>query len=484
MVYFCFTFADTSDKINFMDNQYDIVVIGSGPGGYVAAIRAAQLGYKVAIVEKYSTLGGTCTNVGCIPAKALLDSSEHYHQAKEQFKTHGISVGDLSLDFSQFISRKSEVVKQNTAGLVYLMKKNKIDVHHGTGSFTDATHLQVTAADKTTVLTGKYFIIATGSKPSSIPGVTIDKERIITSTEGLSLPSRPNSMVIIGGGVIGVEMASVYARIGTDVTIIEYTDSLIPTMDKELGKALYKTLGKLNIKILLGSKVQSATNNGTSASVSFQDAEGKPQEITADYCLVAVGRKAYTEGLNLQAAGITPERNGKIKVNAQLQTVVPHIYAIGDVIDGPMLAHKAEDEGTFVAEVIHGGKPHIKYELIPAVVYTWPEVAAAGATEEQLKAQGVTYTVGKFPYMASARARASMDTDGFVKVLVSPQYGEVLGVHIIGPRAADVIAQAVVSMEYEITAEDLSRLSYAHPTYSEVLKDAYLIATGKGAINI
>ncbi|MET3878116.1 dihydrolipoyl dehydrogenase [Chitinophaga sp. OAE865] len=467
-----------------MDNQYDIIVIGSGPGGYVSAIRAAQLGYKVAIVEKYNTLGGTCTNVGCIPAKALLDSSEHYHQAKEQFKTHGISLGGITLDFSQFISRKADVVKQNTAGLVYLMKKNKIDVHHGTGSFIDATHLQVTAADKSTVLTGRYFIIATGSKPSSIPGVTIDKKRIITSTEGLSLPSQPGSMIIIGGGVIGVEMASVYARIGTEVTIIEYTDSLIPTMDRELGKALYKTLGKLKIKILLGSKVQSAINNGSSASVSFLDAEGRPQEITADYCLVAVGRKAYTEGLNLQAVGITPEKNGKIKVNAQLQTVVPNIYAIGDVIDGPMLAHKAEDEGTFVAEVIHGGKPHIKYELIPAVVYTWPEVAAAGATEEQLRAQGVTYTVGKFPYMASARARASMDTDGFVKVLVSPQYGEVLGVHIIGPRAADVIAQAVVAMEYEITADDLSRLSYAHPTYSEVLKDAYLIATGKGAINI
>lgn len=459
-------------------------MIGSGPGGYVSAIRAAQLGYKVAIVEKYNTLGGTCTNVGCIPAKALLDSSEHYHQAKEQFKTHGISLGGITLDFSQFISRKADVVKQNTAGLVYLMKKNKIDVHHGTGSFIDATHLQVTAADKSTVLTGRYFIIATGSKPSSIPGVTIDKKRIITSTEGLSLPSQPGSMIIIGGGVIGVEMASVYARIGTEVTIIEYTDSLIPTMDRELGKALYKTLGKLKIKILLGSKVQSAINNGSSASVSFLDAEGRPQEITADYCLVAVGRKAYTEGLNLQAVGITPEKNGKIKVNAQLQTVVPNIYAIGDVIDGPMLAHKAEDEGTFVAEVIHGGKPHIKYELIPAVVYTWPEVAAAGATEEQLRAQGVTYTVGKFPYMASARARASMDTDGFVKVLVSPQYGEVLGVHIIGPRAADVIAQAVVAMEYEITADDLSRLSYAHPTYSEVLKDAYLIATGKGAINI
>lgn len=467
-----------------MENQYDIVVIGSGPGGYVAAIRAAQLGYKVAIVEKYSTLGGTCTNVGCIPAKALLDSSEHYHQAKEQFKTHGIQLGSIQLNFSQFILRKSEVVKQNTSGLIYLMKKNKIDVHQGVGSFIDNTHLKVTAADKETTLTGKYFIIATGSKPSSIPGVAIDKQRIITSTESLSLPAQPKSMIIIGGGVIGVELASVYARIGTEVTIIEYTDSLIPTMDKELGKALFKTLSKLNIKILLSSKVQSATNGGESAVVKFIDPAGNAQEITADYCLVAVGRRAYTDGLNLSALGITPEKNGKIKVNSLLQTIVPNIYAIGDVIDGPMLAHKAEDEGTFVAEVINGQKPHINYKLIPSVVYTWPEVAAAGATEEQLKAEGVEYKVGKFPYLASARARAAMDTDGFVKVLVSPQYGEVLGVHIIGPRAADVIALTVVGMEHEITVEGMFSISYAHPTYAEALKDAYLMAAGRGAINI
>ncbi|SEW39920.1 dihydrolipoyl dehydrogenase [Chitinophaga arvensicola] len=467
-----------------MDNQYDIVVIGSGPGGYVSAIRASQLGYKVAIVEKYSTLGGTCTNVGCIPAKALLDSSEHYHQASEQFKAHGIHIGEMSLDFNQFISRKNEVVKQNTTGLIYLMKKNKIDVHQGLGSFIDSTHLKVTAADKETILTGKYFIIATGSKPSSIPGVNIDKKRIITSTESLSLPAKPASMVIIGGGVIGVELASVYARIGTRVTIIEYMDSLIATMDRELGKALFKTLSKLNIDILLSSQVRAAENNGESATVKFLNKEGQEQQITADYCLVAVGRRAYTDGLNLSAIGITPEKNGKIKVNGQLQTIVPNIYAIGDVVDGPMLAHKAEEEGTLAVEVIHGLKPHINYNLIPGVVYTWPEVAAAGFTEEQLKAQGVEYTVGKFPYMASARARASMDTDGFVKVLVSPKYGEILGVHIIGPRAADVIAQTVVGMEFEITVEEMARISYAHPTYSEALKDAFLMAAGKGAINI
>eukprot|EP01133_Synstelium_polycarpum_P011781 gene11781-13741_t len=467
-----------------MENKYDIVVIGSGPGGYVSAIRAAQLGYKVAIVEKYSTLGGTCTNVGCIPAKALLDSSEHYHQAKEQFKAHGIHMAELSLDFKQFIDRKAEVIRQNTSGLIYLMKKNKIDVHQGLGSFIDKTRLKVSGPDQDKILTATYFIIATGSKPSSIPGVTIDKKRIITSTESLSLEARPNSMVIIGGGVIGVELASVYARIGTQVTIIEYADSLIPTMDRELGKTLLKTLSKLGIRILLSSKVQSATANPSAASVQFLDQQGNAQEVTADYCLVAVGRKAYSEGLNLQALGISPEPNGKIKVNGQLQTNVPNIYAIGDVIDGPMLAHKAEDEGTFVAEVINGQKPHINYHLIPGVVYTWPEVASAGLTEEELKAQGMEYTVGKFPYAASARARASMDTDGFVKVLVAPKYGEVLGVHIIGPRAADVIAQTVVGMEYEVTARDMHKISYAHPTYSEALKDAYLIAAGQGAINI
>lgn len=468
-----------------MENQYDIIVIGSGPGGYTAAIRASQLGYKVGIVEKYSTLGGTCTNVGCIPAKALLDSTEHFHKAKTEFELHGIELNNgLNLNFEQFLKRKDGVVKSNVSGLSYLMKKNKIDVHTGLGSFVDSTHLKLSNEGKETMLESKYFIIATGSKPSSIPGVTIDKDRIITSTEALSLPALPKSMVIIGGGVIGVEMASVFARIGTEVTIIEYTDTLIPTMDHELGKALFKTLSKLGIKSLLGSKVQSATNTGGNTTVKFEDHEGKVQEITAEYCLVAVGRRAYTDGLNLQAIGVETEKNGKVKVDGQLRTNVHNIYAIGDVIAGAMLAHKAEDEGVFVAEVINGQKPHVKYHLIPGVVYTWPEVAAVGSTEEELKAKGIAYSKGSFPYSASGRARAANDTDGFVKVLVSPQYGEVLGVHIIGPRAADVIAQSVVGMEYEVTAEDMYRISYAHPTYSEALKDAYLIAAGQGAINI
>lgn len=467
-----------------MANRYDIVVIGSGPGGYTAAIRSAQLGYRVAIIEKYAVLGGTCTNVGCIPAKALLDSSEHFYQAHQQFQVHGIQTGEISLNFTQFMKRKEEVVRQNTNGLNYLMKKNKIDVHQGTGSFIDPTHILVENNGSETIFETTYCIIATGSKPSTIPGVSVDKQRIITSTEVLSLPELPKTMAIIGGGVIGAELASVYARLGTQVTLIEYTDSLIPTMDRELGKTLARSLGKLKIIILLNSRVQSALNQGNAVDVTYRDKAGSPHVLNVDYCVVAVGRKAYTAGLNLEAVGIQTEKNGRIKVNDKLQTSIPTLYAIGDVIEGAMLAHKAEDEGIFVAEVISGQKPHIKYELIPSVVYTWPEVASVGNTEEQLQQQGIAYNVGKFPYSASARARASMYTDGFVKVLTDPTYGEILGVHLIGPRAADVIAQAVVSMEYEVTSQEMSRISFAHPTYAEALKDAYMQASGQGAINI
>jgi len=467
-----------------MENKYDIIIIGSGPGGYTAAIRAAQLDYRVAIIEKYATLGGTCTNVGCIPAKALLDSSEHFHKAQTQFNTHGIQTGGIGLDFIQFMKRKVDVVKQNTNGLNYLMKKNKIDVYQGTGSFIDPTHIRVKKEASETILETTYCIIATGSKPSSLPGVVVDKERIITSTEALSLTELPKTMIIIGGGVIGVELASVYARLGTMVTIIEYADSLIPTMDRELGMALARTLRKLPITIQFNSRVKEVSNLGGEVVVSFTDIAGVDQQIRADYCVVAVGRRAFTDGLHLEAVGIEVSKTGKIPVNKQLQTTVPTIYAIGDVIEGPMLAHKAEEEGTFVAEVINGQKPHIKYELIPGVVYTWPEVASVGSTEEQLKTSNQSYRVGKFPYSASARARASMDVDGFVKVLTDPNYGEILGVHIIGPRAADVIAQAVVTMEYEVTDDEIGRISYAHPTYSEALKEAYLQASGQGSINI
>lgn len=464
---------------------FDIIVIGSGPGGYIAAIRSAQLGYKVAIVEKYSVLGGTCTNVGCIPSKALLDATENYHALKSKFPLQGIDVQGIQLNFQNFIQRKNEVVKQNTSGLSFLMKKNKITVIQGTASFISNKEIQVTTPEgKAQQIESSYFIIATGSKPSSIKGVEIDKKRIITSTEALSLPEKPSSLIIIGGGVIGAEMASIFGRIGTAVTILEYADSLIPTMDKELGKELQKTMSKSGVTVLTNQKVQSAVNNGKSVTVSYLDQENKKQELQADYCLVAVGRRPYTNGLGLENTRIQLDEKGRIKTNEQLQTQEPNIYAIGDVISGPMLAHKAEEEGTFVAETINGQKPHINYDLIPGVVYTWPEVASVGYSEEQLKEKGIEYRKGKFPFSASGRARAAADTDGFTKVLTGIKYGEILGVHIIGARAADLIAQAVIAITYEATDEDLFRMSYAHPTYSETLKEAYLISSGQGALNI
>jgi dihydrolipoamide dehydrogenase len=464
---------------------FDIIVIGSGPGGYIAAIRSAQLGYNVAIVEKYNVLGGTCTNVGCIPSKALLDASENYHSLKSKFSLQGIEVQDMQLNFKKFIARKNDVVRLNTNGLNFLMKKNKITVVQGTASFLSNEVLHIKNTDGTSQhLTAKYFIIATGSKPSTINGVVLDKKRIISSTEALSLPDKPSSMIIIGGGVIGVEMASIYSRIGTSVTILEYADSLIPTMDRELGKELQKTMNKNGVQILTGQKVQSAVNRGDSVTVTYLDQKNEQQELHADYCLVAVGRKPYTEGLGLEHTRVKLDEKGRIKTNEQLQTDEPHIYAIGDVIKGPMLAHKAEEEGVFVAEGINGQKPHINYELIPGVVYTWPEVASVGYSEEQLKEKGIPYRKGKFPFSASGRARAAADTDGFTKVLTGIKYGEILGVHIIGARAADLIAQAVIAITYEATDEDLFRMSYAHPTYSETLKEAYLIASGQGALNL
>lgn len=467
-----------------METNFDIVVIGSGPGGYVAAIRSAQLGYKTAIVEKYEVLGGTCTNVGCIPSKALLDSTEHFHTAETKFKTHGIELDNLKINFAQLMNRKNEVVKQNTSGLSYLMKKNKIEVITGAASFINNTEIKVNKDAKDIRVKSKYFIIATGSKPSSLKGIEIDKKRIISSTEALALAEKPASIAIIGGGVIGVEMASIFSRIGTKVTILEFANSLIPTMDADLGKELKKTLSKNGIDILLNHKVQSAKNNGKSVSINYLDQNDKATELTADYCLMAVGRKPYTEGLGLENTNIQLDEKGRIKTNKQLQTHEANIYAIGDVIDGPMLAHKAEEEGAFVAETIDGQKPDIHYHLIPGVVYTWPEVASVGYTEEQLKKENKAYRIGKFPFLASGRARAAMEPDGFVKVISEPKYGEILGVHIIGPRAADLIAQAVIGTHYETTDEDMFRIPYAHPTYSEALKEAYLIASGQGAINL
>jgi len=465
--------------------QYDLVIIGSGPGGYVAAIRAAQLGYKTVLVEKYNTLGGTCTNVGCIPTKAILDSTHHYHDAMHHFAAHGITVDGLSVDFGRLYARKDQVVMQNTQGLNFLMRKNKITVMQGTASFVDNSTLSIVKKDNVTeLIQGNKIIIATGSKPATIPGVVIDKERIITSTEALSLKTQPKNMVIIGGGVIGVEMASIFNRLGVEVTIIEYADHLLANMDHELGDGLKRILSKEGIRIMLQQAVYKAENLGDSAQVSFKTRSGQEREITADYVLVAVGRKAYTEGLGLENTDVQLDARGTIVVNNQLQTAASNIYAIGDVIGGAMLAHKAEEEAIFVVEQINGQKPYIHYDRIPAVVYTWPEVASVGFSEEELNAKGMKYTVGSFPFSANARARAGMDTQGFVKVLADPVYGELLGVHVLGARAADLIAQAVVGLEYEITADSMARISYAHPTYSEVMKEAHVIASGRPSINI
>ena len=464
--------------------KYDVVVIGSGPGGYVAAIRAAQLGLKTAIIEKYATLGGTCLNVGCIPSKALLDSSEHYHNAAHTFKTHGIELSNLKPNLTQMINRKNEVVKQNTDGINYLMKKNKIDTFQGLASFINKNTIQIDGAKKLTIETAKV-IIATGSKPSKLPFIAVDKKRILTSTEALNLKEIPKQLVLIGGGVIGLELGSVYARLGTKVTVVEFAEGIIPTMDKSLGKELQKSLKKIGFEFLLGHQVKKVSSTAKEVTVEASDASGKMISIKGDYCIVAVGRTAYTEGLGLEKIGISlDDRGKKIPVNSHLETKVAGVFAIGDVVKGAMLAHKAEEEGVYVAEYIAGQKPHINYNLIPGVVYTWPEVAAVGQTEEELKTAGVTYRMGSFPFLASGRARASMDTDGFVKVLVDAKTDEILGVHMIGPRVADMIAEAVVAMEFRASAEDIARMSHAHPTYTEVFKEACLAATANRAIHI
>jgi len=471
---------------NYTTMQYDVIVIGSGPGGYVAAIRCAQLGLKTACIEKYSTFGGTCLNVGCIPSKALLDSSEHYYNAAHSFKTHGINLENLSVDIEQMMKRKTEVVQKNTSGITFLFKKNKIDSFQGVGSFKDKNTITIKKADGTEQeITGTNVIIATGSKPSSLPFIKTDKKRIITSTEALTLTEIPKHLILIGGGVIGLELGSVYARLGAKVSVIEFMDSIIPTMDKSLGKELQKVMQKQGVEFYLGHKVTGATVKGNEVAVTFDSPTGEKKELKGDYCLVAVGRIAYTDNLGLDKIGITVEERGrKITVNEHLETSVKGVYAIGDVIRGAMLAHKAEDEGTLVAETIAGQKPHINYNLIPGVVYTWPEVASVGQTEEQLKEHGIKYKTGSFPFRASGRAVASGDLDGFVKVLADAVTDEILGVHIIGPRAADMIAEAVVAMEFRASAEDVSRISHAHPTYTEAFREACLAATDNRPIHI
>lgn len=466
-------------------SSFDVVIIGSGPGGYVSAIRCAQLGFKTAIIEKYSTLGGTCLNVGCIPSKALLASSHHYSEIAH-FADHGIELsGEVKVNLEKMIARKQAVVDQTSGGVKFLMDKNNITVLKGLGSFVDETHVAVAKGDGTSeTIEAKNIIIATGSKPSSLPFIKIDKERIITSTEALKLKEVPKHLVIIGGGVIGIELGQVYLRLGAQVSVVEYLDRIIPGMDASLSKELTKVLKKQGMKFYVSHKVQSVDRNGDAVVVQAENAKGETITLEGDYALVSVGRRPYTDGLNADKAGVKVTERGMVEVNDHLQTNIPNIYAIGDVVRGAMLAHKAEEEGVMVAEILAGQKPHIDYNLIPGVVYTWPEVAAVGQTEEQLKANGVAYKAGSFPFKALGRARAGGDTDGFVKILADSKTDEVLGVHMIGARCADLIAEAVTAMEFKASAEDISRMSHAHPTFAEAIKEAALAATDNRALHV
>ena len=438
---------------------------------------------KVAIIEKRKTLGGTCLNVGCIPSKALLDSSEHFHNAQKNFATHGIKIAAPKVDMPQMIKRKQEVVDQTTGGIDFLMKKNNITVHYGTGSFVDANTVEV-KGDKTEKLTAKHIVIATGSEPITPPAFGYDGKRVITSTEALEITKLPKSMVIIGGGVIGLELGSVYARLGTQVTVIEYQDRLIPGMDKDLGKELMRSMKKLGVEFKLKHMVTKVEGLKSKAKVEYKKRDSEEViSIDADYCLIAIGRKAYTAELGLDKIGIKTDDRGRVEVDGHLATNVANVYAIGDVVKGAMLAHKAEEEGVVLAEMLSGQKPHIDYNLIPGVVYTWPEVSGVGKTEEELKEAGVAYKVGKFPMRALGRSRASMDIEGMIKVLADQETDELLGVHMIGARAADLIMEAVALMEFRASAEDMSRICHPHPTYSEAIKEAALAATGDRALH-
>ncbi len=466
-------------------STYDVIVIGSGPGGYVSAIRAAQLGMKTALIEKYSTMGGTCLNVGCIPSKSLLDSSHHYENALHNFEDHGISVeGKIKLDLDKMMSRKSSVVEQTTKGLEYLMNKNDVTVFHGFGSFKDETTIEINTDGNTQTIKGNNIIIATGSKPTKLPFADFDGERIISSTEALKLTEVPKHLIVVGGGVIGLELGQVYSRLGAKVTVLEYQDRIIPNMDSSLSKELTKVFKKSGVKVNTSHKVSSIERKGDSVFIVAENKNGESETFEGDYCLISIGRSAYTKGLNLEAIGVSTDKYGRVEVDNNLKTSVDNIFAIGDVVKGAMLAHKAEEEGVYVAEYIKGQKPHINYNLIPGVVYTWPEVASVGQTEDDLKNSNKNYKVGQFPMRALGRSRASSDLDGFVKILADAESDEILGIHMIGARCADLISEAVVAMEYKASAEDIARISHAHPTFSEAIKEAALAATENRAIHI
>ena len=458
-----------------MDKMFDTIVIGGGPGGYVCAIRSAQLGLKTACVESRGTLGGTCLNVGCIPSKSLLNLSENFHKAKNNFKNQGIEISELSLNVSKMMSNKEKSVQVLTKGVEFLFKKNKVTYLKGKGVLFSKNNVVVYENGKKTSYEAKNIVIATGSAPSSLPGINIDEKNIVSSTGALSLPNVPKELVVIGGGYIGLEMGSVWSRLGSNVTVIEYLDHITPGMDKEISKEFQKILTKQGIKFKLNSKVTGVKNSGAKVKIEFIDnSDSKKEEITADKVLVSVGRKPYTEGLNLTKIGVKKDSKGKIHVNSKLQTSVENIYAIGDVIDGPMLAHKAEEEGIAVAETLAGQAGHVNYNVIPGVIYTSPEVATVGKTEEQLKKEKISYKVGKFPFLANSRAKVINETEGFVKILADATSDKILGVHIIGPHCGDMIAEMALAMEFGASAEDVARTCHAHPTHTEAIKEAAL----------
>ncbi len=459
-----------------MAEDFDVIVIGSGPGGYVCAIRAAQLGLKVACAEKRATLGGTCLNIGCIPSKALLQSSENFHQVSHAMKDHGIGIGDIRLDLARMQARKGEVVTANTKGVEFLFKKNKVTWLKGEAKFTGSNAVEVGGQ----AYAAKNIVIATGSESVPLRGVEVDEKVIVTSTGALELDKVPGHLVVIGGGVIGLELGSVWHRLGAEVTVIEFLDRITPGLDAEISTSFQKVLAKQGFKFLLGHKVTGAKTAADGVTLTVEPAKGgEAQEVKADIVLLAIGRYAYTAGLGLEAAGVAVDERGRVKTDAHFATNVPGVFAIGDVIVGPMLAHKAEDEGVALAERIAGQAGHVNYDAIPSVVYTWPEVAAVGKSEEELKAAGVEYKVGKFPFTANGRARAMGDTDGFVKILSDKTTDRLLGAHILGPDAGTLIAELTTAIEFGASAEDVARICHAHPTLSEAVKEAALAADGR-----
>ncbi len=463
------------------ESTYDVVVIGGGPGGYVCAIRAAQLGFKVACVEKRPALGGTCLNVGCIPSKALLAASEKFEEARHGLAKFGVKVSGVELDLAGMMAHKDEVVKANTGGVAFLFKKNKIDWIKGAGRITAKDTVVVDAAGTTTTLKAKKaIVIATGSEVTPLPGIAIDEQKIVSSTGALALGEVPKRLVVIGGGVIGLELGSAWGRLGAQVTVIEFLDRILPGMDGEVSKQMQRILGKQGMTFKLGAKVTGAKTTGGGVTLTVEPAKGGESEsLEADAVLVAIGRRPHTQDLGLEAVGVEIDPRGRVKTGAHFQTSVPGIYAIGDVIEGPMLAHKAEDEGVALAEILAGQAGHVNYEVIPGVVYTWPEVAAVGKSEEELKAAGVAYKTGKFPFTANGRARAINATEGFVKILADARTDKVLGVHMIGPNVSEMVAELALAMEFGASSEDIARTCHAHPTLSEVTKEAALAVDGR-----